>query len=356
MSLNFSDNRISTDYTLSTQKPEAQKVDGFRLTSTWVGAGDSWTAGVAGMTPYAPQLATKTNTTLVSQAAGGRCIDYATSNTTNINNIIKNTSFANRSTIMQFGINDYRNTGSWNLYNNNAQWQSCALSAYIAHGLPQNKIIDARDFVTKTAGWINSPQAFGMRTVTNNAYLETPATGRYYSFSFYINNTTDALWQISIDGVIIANKTIKYQSNQENFYMQTVAIDMKTVATRTIRVTNLAANGTIGISDRFFCYAGVWTGTETNMRDVLVVSQPIFDWVSRPDFAETTATTARFTYIRNSIKAAVQDAQLLGLRVFFYDNSYDSNGLFLSDCLHLTTTGASQLADKLIENSIANIG
>ena len=355
MSLNFTDRRVATDYQLAEE--EQDRDDGFILTPSWVGVGDSYISGFNGET-YANDLAELTGTSIINAGFGGGEMNVMTAAGQFTNNFIKNPAYKNLSSIINYGVNDWLNFFNHQLPDSAAQWRNCYLSGILNASLPQNKIIDARTFPIKVGDWLNAivgdpALQFGVYSKTINSYVETQATGRYYAFSFLIVNapTLDATWRMLIDGVIVSDFAAKFRTvaNTANgFYMQTVVVDMETVATRTVRVINISATSD---DARFFNYLAAWDGTEADRRNVLCVAPPMIDFASRSD---PNANVTRYLSVVDGIKKMVLQAQQLDLPVYLHDLSNFQINNWFGDLLHLTGTGCRKVAKDILLRSIKN--
>jgi len=369
-SLGLSASQINTSTALSVLKDIDNKTStdlkkGFKLSSSpnLLLLGDSWFAGTTGSAGYGLILAAKLGKNPINCSQSGRTISDVMTRKLGLpvsgnlpGNITVNPAFANYSAIINYGLNDIR-IGDQPLYTNAYQYKNCSLASYIACAAPQSKIINARAFTRVGGSIVDLPEYdnFGVEITSGTSYIETTITSRYLAPAFYMTSAslTDKFTpQVIVDGEVVSGQEINYfkedTAQPQEFYMQTVLVDMGFVATRTVRLIMPTATP----SHKFFvAWMATWNGDEANMRDLLVVSPCLWDFQTRNIGIANTASYETYLLVVRGQKEAVKICQNAGLRVFLHEPITAGENL-IADNLHLTVHGANTFADEIISDSI----
>lgn len=329
----------------------------FKLTSTWVSYGDSFTAGVgASSGSWAPRLANLTGTTLINRAVSGTTMPFLTGQSDITDDPVKNPVFANYSSILMYGFNDVRNSRT--LYNDVGlyHWMQTVLGALITLAVPQSKIIDGRNFLVKSGPWSNtSTYSFGVGTDTSGSYLEHAITGRYLAIRFTGVESRLDHWQIQVDGVVLAevkraNKAVDIHS----WHAYGLLVDMGSSSTYMVRITNLqapveAADVPYAHHIDFVC---AFDKNDVLARNVLALSIPRFDFDFSGGSPWDNGSEAKRIAMNEAIKDCVRACRRAGLPVFFHANNV-AHGIFNPDQVHWDNNAHQWVAEDLRDLSVA---
>ena len=346
----------------------------FRLSSTWVVYGDSYSDSLDGtwgangdqpaVTLWPSLLATTTSTTVINKAVGGTTMDFGSKGAYTSVDSVTTAAYANYHSILMYGINDI-SRGTEALYSDTQSWvySSMCLGVFLTHCVPQANIVNARDMTVVAGTWANTGDfsTFGVNTTNINAQLRFTATGRYVAIR-WTNVATQIganleKWEIHADGDVVswveqaylANATYTLRDSIPNadYYSYATIIDLGSAASRQIDIFN---RGTNGIS-RFIDFAVSWNANDANARDLLVCSFPF--WNQNLD--GTNATPQKWMQTNKVIKDTVTALQRYGLPVYHHETTWSTNCWLYDNSLHWNQSNMNRHAQDIIDLSITEI-
>lgn len=347
-SLNYYDGNFWNNY--SNNSPFDKK--GFRLTSTWVSFGDSYgdPAGINGVSGWPSRLATLSSTTVVNKNISGTTIDYPFMTYNFMDNPITNSSYANYSSIVEYGCNDQRINRA--LFTDGYYYCSVYLNLIVTMSVPWSSILDARSWTTKSGTYSNTPAYnFGLGVLLNG-YIENSFTGRYYGISFTVIPSKPTSFEIYVDTILVETLSINYPSGYTGGFSAIMyLLDMKTSATRTIRVK---VTGTTGGDSGFINYGCSWDDNSSNKRDVLCISCPRLPVSASGTGGDVLAPSdSRWLSINENIKECVNTAQKFSLPVYYHRWANSTLG-FQTDLVHPNDKEMDYQVKNMYDNTIVH--
>lgn len=326
----------------------ALATNNFNLTSTWIAIGDSFTAGGAWGTSWSDTVQTLTSTTRINRGVSATTADYI--GEVIGNDFVNNSSYTDVSSIVLYGFNDIRNNLA--LYSNAYFYTSMLVGQYLTLTCRRSKIETIRSWTTSGV-WTDTPvyTGYGRYTSQANAYVEqTNLSGRYYGFRLTAVGGDAVNTEISIGGVLMTEQQRTQPACQSGTYhAYGIVIDMGSVASRTVRITNRSAGGINNYVD--FC--AVWNDNESNLRPCLVCIPPTFNYAFTGGAPWNAPSDAKRLSILQSIRDAVNTLSKRGLPIYIHETSI-SDGVVFTDDIHWTSNMNETHARDLVQYSIAN--
>jgi len=315
----------------------------FHLTKEWVLHGDSLSGTGFPWTPLGDFIRDITNTTYTNNAIGGRCIEYPVVEDDLMAALMTDFSLANKSTVCQFGVNDYRSLLT--LYKNQYAYQQNALSTLLTLSVPQNKIITAQEFEIRTGTWVDfaaRPWAL-QNTSRAGSYIETTVVGRFISVCFILlSDASNNLWSINVDGVEVNYNTIPKLVGENFGQSFSVLIDTGESGPHVLRIVSRGAGGA---GSQWVDYACAFDYNDPDARNVLMVLPYVYDYQGRGD---TGGSIDDYNIVMGGLKNAAEACKKAGLPVFLYQPD-NASVLYRDDFIHPTSTSLNILAKDIVK-------
>ena len=351
----YNKTQVDSSFVLTKLK-ELSTIEKFNLTAksnTWVAYGDSYVATSANWISFIETIAQETGTTFIRRGYSGNTIDNLLVRDADSNNVLLNPDYANYSSLINYGLNDFRVDPSVKaFYGNYYQYQKCCLGTYLFLSIPQNKLIRISELTPGIGNaWTDSGPIMGMRTQQLNDSVSTTVSGRYITFGFWVTGFPDGNheWEIKVNGEVVSTVKITYNAAVAAFYMYGVLIDTGNKSEKLVECKNISVDSVS--TNHFIAYAASFNGDEIDTKNVLINTPVTSDLKTRAETGQFNGDLSARKDIIRAMKDAVIACRSAGLPVFLNEVEVGL-GLFRSDNLHLTSYGHKILGKQILKNII----
>lgn len=351
----YNKTQVDSSFVLTKLK-ELSTIEKFNLTAksnTWVAYGDSYVATSASWISFVEIIAQETGTTLIRRGYGGASIDNLLVREADSNNVLSNPDYANYSSLINYGLNDYRVDPSVKaFFGNYYQYHKCCLGTYLFLSIPQNKLIRIQDLTPGIGNaWSGTGGIMGMSTQQLNDSVGTTVSGRYITFGFWVTGNGDGKheWEIKVNGEVVSTVKITYDAALSAFYMYGVLIDTGSKSEKLVECKNISVDEVA--TPHYIAYAASFNGDEIDTKNVLINTPVTCDLKTRAETGTFNGDLSARKDIIRAMKDAVIACRSTGLPVFLNEVEVGLS-LFRSDNLHLTSYGHKILGKEILKNII----